>query len=387
MGCIGSRSGPLERWIMRMSDEPACQSPVPTREGPLRLDLNLGALINTCEIFPVALALPRRTMVFARVSRAMCRQAAFLAQGSLRLGKTRFEINVDDLLLDDAVNPRCLAPRHFIFISAFCCSTLLARYLDTCPGCLVLREPGVLGQLGVIQSRGSVASRATWRWSTAEWEAWTRLALNMLARTSGQDQVVIIKAADVCNQMALYMMTLDHRSRAVFLSVGLRTFILSVLKSSSRREWTRSRANYWRFHMRAVAGLGSVHPSTLDDGKRAAYLWAVTRHLWSEAAARLPSGRFAFMDGESVARAPRVPMKRLEALFGLPAGARSMDPEGAHHLRAKHAKSERVKYSAERRASDLALWRNRFGRETEAAVEWCQERFGVGDPDCAVGCS
>ena len=88
---------------------------------------------------------------FAEVEREVYRRAGFLMPKHAPMSQERYGFNLDDVLLHDLSLPIGGAPSHYIFISAFCCSTLLARLLDRVPNCMVLKEPGVLGQLSMLR--------------------------------------------------------------------------------------------------------------------------------------------------------------------------------------------------------------------------------------------
>ncbi|MDE3178235.1 MAG: hypothetical protein KGM47_01135, partial [Acidobacteriota bacterium] len=86
-----------------------------------------------------------------------------------------------------------------------------------------------------------VTGTETWE---QEWRTWATLCIRLLTRTFESGQTVIVKAADTCNTMCDVILADDAGSKAVLLSVGLRTFILSVMKLENRRDWTRKRAAF-----------------------------------------------------------------------------------------------------------------------------------------------
>ncbi len=133
---------------------------------------------------------PRRRMVwFAEMAPEGYRQAAFLTPRMAPMGEARYGFNLDDVLLRDRSVPVGGAPAHFIFISAFCCSTLLARLLDS-TGALVLREPTVLGQVSML--RYPPGADCGWE---EEWRAWAELGIRMLGRSFSPGQTVVAAKA------------------------------------------------------------------------------------------------------------------------------------------------------------------------------------------------
>ncbi|MDE3180474.1 MAG: hypothetical protein KGM47_12540 [Acidobacteriota bacterium] len=115
--------------------------------------VDLNSVLASRDYYPVNLDLRRRVIWFAEIDREAYRRAGFLVPKQARMSEERYGFNLDDVLLYDLSLPIGGAASHYIFISAFCCSTLLARLLDRVPDCMVLKEPSILGQLGMLRYR------------------------------------------------------------------------------------------------------------------------------------------------------------------------------------------------------------------------------------------
>src|SRR5574337_435898 len=278
--------------------------------------LHLDSAIESCTYYPVQVDICSRVIWFAKVERQTYESSGFLAPRHAPMSKERYAFNLDDVLLHNLSLPIGGAPSHYIFISAFCCSTLLARLLDRVPGCLVLKEPSVLGQLAMLRYRPGTPQVCGER--EKDWQTWGTLGIRLLTRTFEPSQTVIVKAADVCNTMADVILANDPRSRALLLSVGLRTFILSVLKMESRKDWTRKRAAFWHRTLTCFPPLNRVNTQDLDDAQKAAYVWLVTAALWDRFRTRIDQERVLIMDGEEVSEDPGNALSNVTAFFGLP---------------------------------------------------------------------
>src|SRR5690242_9997556 len=92
------------------------------------------------EWFPVSIDPRARRMRFVRMSPETYRASVFLDARTHHLGEIR-TAGMDELLRG---RPRGPSRVHYIFHTAFCCSTLLARHLEALPRVLVLKEPGIL---------------------------------------------------------------------------------------------------------------------------------------------------------------------------------------------------------------------------------------------------
>ncbi|MGH7089309.1 MAG: hypothetical protein ACREFQ_10450 [Stellaceae bacterium] len=286
------------------------------------------------------------------------------------MGRHQFTFNLDDLLLRERHRPIGGAPAHFIFISAFCCSTLLARYLEHVPGCLVLREPGLLGQIAMLRRRPEAAGVPDWE---REWAAWAGLVLGLLTRSFAAGDTVVIKAADVCNNLGNAVLARDPASRILLLAIGLRSFVLSVLKSSGRRAWTCARARFWRREASRFPRLAAINPAHLNDARKAAYLWLLTDALWRELGEYAAPGSLQAMDGEMVAARPVEALRRAADFFGLALTAAELDAAIASPTASHHAKEAGRDYAGADRARDLAAWDQRFGGQADAALDWAAQ--------------
>ena len=332
-----------------------------------RLDIAL----PSCEFYPVAIDTSRRTVGFARIDRDTYRDAGFLVPRAAELGARLYSYNLDDLLLYDRIDPIKGVATHYVLITAFCCSTLLARYFDLLAGCLVLREPGLLGQLAILRNRPAGRTGAA-DWGR-EWGSWAGLGLALLSRSFEGCQTAVIKAADVCNNMADVLLARDARSKLILLSVPLRTFIISALKSPSRRDWMRARARFWLRESQTQPAIPAVDLDRLDDARKSAYLWTATQRLWDGPRSGAGPERLMELDGESVSNAPRSTMGSLLSFLGIAATTEELDHIASDSMGKRHAKEPNRSYGAGDRARDLEEWERRFGREADAAVQWAGE--------------
>jgi hypothetical protein len=330
--------------------------------------LDLNSAVATCHYYPVVVDLSRRVIWFAEVERETYRRAGFLMPKQAPMSEERYGFNLDDVLLHDLSLPIGGAPSHYIFISAFCCSTLLARLLDRVPDCLVLKEPSVLGQLAMLRYRPGTPESSVER--EKAWHVWGALGLRLLTRTFEPEQTVIVKAADVCNTMGDVILANDPRSKAVLLSVGLRTFILSVLKLENRKVWTRKRAAFWHKTLALFPALNNVNVPELDDAQKAAYVWLVTAALWDRFRKDVDPERLLLMDGEEVSESPGAALREVTAFFGLSLEESRLEKILADPVLTRHAKFPGQTYDAAKRRTDRADWETRFGADADRAMEW-----------------
>ncbi len=327
----------------------------------------LDEAVPRCEYYPVSIDVERRLLSFVRISRATYRNSAFLVPRWTNMGRRLYTFNLDDLLLHSMTSPLQSARTHYILISAFCCSTLLARYLDQVENCLVLKEPAIVAQLGFLRYRRQEASSEQWE---AEWRRLAAMGLGLMSRAFSANEVVVIKPSDIGNCVGDVVLEHDPRSKALILSITLRKFILSVLKSDSRREWTRARVRFWHSLMGALPPLASVDIKALDDAKMSAYLWLVNNTFWASLRKKVGPERVLVLNGENVSDSPELALRRVLSFFEVPLESDKIMQIANSETASRHSKRPGNRYDAAERQADLLDWEQRFGDEADRTIEW-----------------
>jgi hypothetical protein len=337
---------------------------------PLRRNVPiLDEVVPCCEFYPVSIDVDRRLLSFARISRDTYRNSAFLVPRHTDMGRKLYTFNLDDLLLRSMSSPLQCARTHYILISAFCCSTLLARYLDQIVSCLVLKEPPVVAQLGFLRYRRQEASHEKWQ---AEWRRLATLGLALMSRAFSPDDTVVIKPSDIGNCVGDVVLEHDLRSKAVVLSITLRTFILSVLKSDSRRDWTRGRAKFWRKTIDEFPSLTNIDLKPLDDARLSAYVWLVNNAFWAELRKKTAPERILVMNGDEVSDSPVTALSKVLRFFEVGFEPNDLTRIANSEAASRHSKRPRTSYDASARRADLLDWEKRFCEETDHAIAWAQ---------------
>ena len=323
--------------------------------------------LPSSEFYPISIDWKRKTLSFVRIGRETYSAASFLVPRHINMGNKTFIFNIDDLLLHARRKPWPAVRTHYVLISAFCCSTLLARYLDELGMALVLKEPGIVAQLGLLKS---VDSGLVSRLETNEWKEIATLSLNLMARVFPTQSSVIIKPSDIGNLLTEDLLAHDKRTRLLLLSVPLRTFILSVLKSPGRREWVRGRAKLWYKHVAAKIGMADADPRRMNDAVQSAYCWLVTNCLWLPARQGRNRDRVLIMDGDQISSDPARALRTLLDFFRIDVADEDIERVVQSDASSHHSKRPREEYSAESRSLDLSEWEKSYGKEASEAIEW-----------------
>lgn len=242
---------------------------------------------------------------FLRVRREAHRAATFLT----------------DEYLGDAGAPRVIdrkralaamperAPIHYIFHSAYCCSTLLARAFDIEGVSMGLKEPTILNDLSGWRQRGAERARLAEVLDSA---------LALLGRPFQPGEAVVVKPSNLINPFAAAMLAMRPDARALLLHAPLPLYLGSIARKGMwGRLWVRelfvklSRDGFMDY------GFSPEEVLRQTDLQIAAVGWLAQHRLFAALTERFPN-RVRTLDSETLIAKPEVAMAALVRHYGLP---------------------------------------------------------------------
>lgn len=243
---------------------------------------------------------------FLRVTRDEHRAATFIADDYLSKGRIPVEIDRKQALAAVAT----VGPVHFIFHSAFCCSTLLARAFDRDGLAMGLKEPAILNDLVGWRRRGAAGRDVA--------EAMDG-ALALLARPFAAGEATVIKPSNIVNGLIRMIMALRPDARALLLHAPLPLFLTSVAKKGlDGRLWVRELfVGLRRDGLVQRLGFDDEQFFGQTDLQIAAAGWLAQQALFAELV-QLLGDRVRTLDSESLLDAPEASVAALAQLYGLP---------------------------------------------------------------------
>jgi hypothetical protein len=242
---------------------------------------------------------------FRRLERSVHRAATFLTDEYLPAGEPMVIRRLEAMAAAPAQ-----APLHFIFHSAFCCSTLLARAFDAPGLAMGLKEPVLLNDLVGWQHRGGTAAQIA---------PVLDAGLALLARPFAPGEAVVIKPSNLVNGLAPGMLSMRPGARALLLYAPLRTYLGSVAKKGmTGRLWVRDllvkqlREGLHPFGYQGNDYLGQT------DLQVAALGWLAQHILFARMVEQFGPARVATLDSESLMADPGRSMAALAGFFAVP---------------------------------------------------------------------
>lgn len=233
------------------------------------------------------------------------------------------------------------APVHFIFHSAYCCSTLLARAFDIEGTSMGLKEPVILNDLIGWRQRG--AERA----ALAEM---LDAALALLARPFGAGEAVIVKPSNLINPFATAMLAMRPEAGALLLHAPLPIFLGSIARKGMwGRLWVRElfvklgRDGFMDYGFSAEEVMGQT------DLQIAAIGWLGQHRLFAALAQRFPD-RVRTLDSETLLARPAEVIAALARLYRLPLDGEAVARVARGEAFTRHSKGGKSFGRGERQA-------------------------------------
>jgi hypothetical protein len=319
----------------------------------------LTTLFHSPEFYPQWVDFENNLLHFVHMSRESYRNSVFLDVRTQHLGEPIQKINLDDVLRASAGNDAKSPRVHYILNTAFCCSTLLARYFELFPDCFVLKEPNMLSQLATVEP-GSVS----------RWEDIFQLCVKLLSRTYLESERPVIKVHEACNVLGDRLLQ-DPEITITFLSTPVRRFVLSVLKEEFRRGWVRRRVNQMSQRPEFAELFQDLDVAGLSDAQVACCMW-LANHLLSR---RLCSSEHVLLlNGDDVAERPLQALTRIAKAGGFAVSEKQLDAIVSDPSVSRYSKNPSIPFNATSRQQEMEQFDQQWGYEAQVAIDWMQTR-------------
>lgn len=255
---------------------------------------------------------------------------------------------------------RALAPPapRFIFHSAYCCSTLLARAFDLPGTAMGIKEPQILNDVMGLRLRGGDPRQVAAALDVALW---------LLARPLAAGEVNVIKPSNLVNPMIPAIFGMRPETRALLLHAPIEAFLGSVArKEIEGRAWVRELM--WKLIRLGQAerfGFTEEELYRQTDLQVAALGWLAQQAFFSDLIGKHPA-QLRTIDSEALTGRPDESMRALSELFEIELDAEGVSAGPAFR---EHSK-DRGAYGAAERAAERASGLEIHAREVGMVLEW-----------------
>lgn len=255
-----------------------------------------------------------------------------------------------------------LAPRPigFIFHTAFCCSTLLARCLQEMRSTLVLKEPLPLRTLSEhwFDDIDGPAHRNM------------RDVLAALLSRRFRNEAVVIKATSYCNNIMAELMDMHESTRGVFIYSDLEESISSFLGAPGRRAEARK---FLTIMKNLLPGDISIEDcQALIDAQTAALLWMLQVRRYCELVTNRLRGRLVALNCRRFLDDPIKSLIYVAEHLGITDSGAVAEKAVASSTFTFHAKIPQRAFDKEDRRADIERKQERYGNEIDYSVKWAR---------------
>lgn len=321
---------------------------------------DVAAIVQDFRWLPHRLDLSGRAIHFLVADRDTHRAVTFLDDEVSKRASAHKQVGLAQVNQFLAAAPA--GESHYLFHSAFCCSTLLTRALD-CPGKAIgLKEPAILNDLAqaVLAGHPGTSIRSP-----------LETVLQLLSRPFGAGEKVVVKPSNVANPLIDQIMEARLSAKALFLSSALPDFLRSVAKKGLwGRIWARRLVVSLERVTELETGFSDAERWELSDMQVAALAWLHQRAQFARLLSQLPAERAMSLDSATLLDNPSGTMAAVSEFLGLGLSADEVGEIAAGPVFARDSKRPEREYDAGQRRSEHHAIEGVVGEEIAMVVRW-----------------
>lgn len=260
------------------------------------------------------------------------------------------------------------APIHFIFHSAYCCSTLLARALDVPGVASALKEPVILNDIIGWRHRQQGDTPLDGRRVAMVLDH----AMTLLARPLSAGEAVIVKPSNLINPLAPAMLGLRPASRALLLYAPLDAYLGSIARKGMwGRHWVRDLLVKLLREGAIDMGFSAEDYLGLTDLQVAAVGWLAQHRQFARLVAQFGAERIATLDSDLLTANAVSTLAAVSRHFSLALSAQQIAAISTGPAFARNAKTG-DSFAPGQREQDRAAARTVHGEEVEMVTRWAK---------------
>lgn len=302
------------------------------------------------------------SFLFAEVDLDLLGRAAFLDRRLGDVWQRTVAVPVADVRRPFAT----ASPSAWLFHTAFCGSTLLARALHAPPRCVALKEPAPLYALALATLREqSVQDRA-------RTDERLSLTLALLGRPWAEDGRVLVKPSNGVNRLLSRILTHCPNARVVLLHSRLDTFLVSCLKKLPQAETLmRWMAEQLVVDTTLPRRLGIQAGHRYNFVESCVLTWYAQIERYAEALDGDIADRIRSLEMQAMLDAPLRATAAAATWLDLDAAREGIEARVAEVF-ARDAKSPDRAHGRERREAEAKAVMAHYGELIERALDWAR---------------
>lgn len=257
----------------------------------------------------------------------------------------------------------------FVFHTAFCCSTLIARCLDLESANVSLKEPAVLMALANYQRVGHPLLA-----NPAQAHAIYTLVVTLLFRPFGEGQTVLVKPTNTVNNIIPHLMATHPKSKALLLHSDLESFLISTLKKGEQgRSFARQLLTIFLMDSPEAQQLDSTSLLRMTDSQVAAIAWHLQLENFFDAFKQYDASRVKSLHCDRLLADPRSSLAHLIDFFEMTFLSDNFDHLMDQAPLRSNAKTPDQTFDAGSRRQDYEMARDKFSETLDLIIPWAKQ--------------
>ncbi len=253
----------------------------------------------------------------------------------------------------------------YIFHTAFCCSTLLARALNLVDSVYSLKEPNVMLELANAHRSGP------WVNNVSALRAGLHRSMRLIAALAPLDEVPLIKPTNAANNLLPLILESDPEAKVLILHSDLSNFLVSVLSNGEEgRGFVRFLFNIMMHDAGWTKNMDFADQMRLTDLQVAALVWRLQTEPIRNVGKNYSEQRIRSLHVDAFLEDPADTFSSLAWFFNINFPQDAIDQVLDGPILKRDSKQEEKRYDAALRAEEMALTKKQFSADIEQTILW-----------------
>ncbi|MFK8020985.1 MAG: hypothetical protein AB8B86_14550 [Pseudomonadales bacterium] len=314
--------------------------------------------------FPASLDVESDRVGFAKITRQALAQEAFLDQRMAGSVTGQKSLLLSDLLVE-TIDSSPLPV--FIFHSAFCCSTLLARALDAPNIALSLKEPDILMALA-----NAIRVNKELQQSPQQTRRYSELLIKLLSRRFSNKEQLVIKPTNTANN--ILPLVAEMGAQIVILHSDLRSFLISVLKKGEPcKAFVRQQYNIFALDPNGLGAIPQRQAMGFTDLQVAATVWRHQMELFQRTLSARPANQVVSLDSKTLTSNASTVLPAVARHFGLNFSKALLNEVANGPVFQRNAKFSDEQYDSDQRDREASMIEERYGPALDVIEQWATQ--------------
>jgi len=306
---------------------------------------------------PTEIDLQNHSLKFSQINRQSISREAFLDNRMAGSVTDTAQIPISQL---NAQVTSTSSPPAFIFHTAFCCSTLLARALDIPGTTISFKEPDILMQLANIYRTQPAANP----------EKLQSLILSLFARSHLSGEKALIKPTNTANNLVPHIAKTN--ARIILLYGDLKGFLISILKKGEAcKAFIRKQYTIFMLDPQGVRAIPERQALGLTDLQIAALVWRHQMELFTSVLSAQTGENIKSLDFRTFLADPVETLKKANTHLNLSANCNALEAQVEGDVFQKNSKND-LAYDINTRAEDEEALMKIHGKELNMIESWAK---------------